>query len=143
MAMKKVTLPAQILIQPGNYKIMKIIKNIVFLLVLSTAVFSCGTSRENYTGSAEDTTTVVKNEDYKNLLPYQDPDRLSGSVSPRSEEASPYQGSQSAYGPNDNSLLEPLSSRSTRSYNNHPTNYNNGGGDRGTDNTGTPGNNRY
>jgi hypothetical protein len=107
-------------------------KNIILLLTLSAAIFSCGISKQNYTeASVSDTSTVVKNTD---ILPYQDPDRLTGSVSPRAEEASPYQGSQGPNGTN-NDILEPLRSRSTRSYNSHPTNYNNGGGDRGTTNS--------
>jgi hypothetical protein len=117
-------------------------KNIILLLTLSAAIFSCGISKQNYTeASVSDTNTVVKNTDIlpyqdKNtdILPYQDPDRLTGSVSPRAEEASPYQGSQGPNGTN-NDILEPLRSRSTRSYNSHPTNYNNGGGDRGTMNS--------
>jgi hypothetical protein len=110
-------------------------KNIILVLTLSTAIFSCGISRQDYTeASVADTTTVVKNTD---VLPYQDPDRLAGSVSPRAEEASPYAGSQ---GPNANhdDILEPLRSRSTRSYNSHPTNYNSGGGGRGSVNSNLP-----
>jgi hypothetical protein len=117
-------------------------KNILMIVALSILAFSCGISKDYYTESiSTDTTTVVvvKNTD---LLPYQDPDRLTGSVSPRAEETSPYIGSQGPNGTN-NTILEPMRSRSTRSYNSHPTNYNSGGGDRGSNRTATPGNNRY
>jgi hypothetical protein len=116
-------------------------KNIITLIALSILAFSCGISKDYYSESTttDSTTTVVRKTD---LLPYQDPDRLVGSVSPRAEEASPYMGSQGPNGTN-NTLLEPMRSRSTRSYNSHPTNYNSGGGDRGSDHTSTPGNNRY
>jgi hypothetical protein len=116
-------------------------KNIILLIAMSFVIFSCGISKDNYSESyVTDTTTVAKNTD---ILPYQDPDRLTGSVSPRAEEANPYMGSQVTNWYYSDTLKEPMRSRSTRSYNNHPTNYNSGGGDRGSDRTTTPGNNRY
>jgi hypothetical protein len=113
-------------------------KNILILLILSTMAFSCGISRQNYTeASNQDTTSLAKNT---NILPYQDPDRLTGSVSPRAEEA-PYEGSQGPNGTN-NDILEPLRSRGTRSYNSHPTNYNSGGGNQGLNRATAPQRNR-
>jgi hypothetical protein len=93
---------------------------------------SCGTTRESGNIMVDTTATISKNSDIN--LPYQDPDRTRGSVSPNAEERNAYSnaGMQGPNGTNDTlsqQELEPLKSRNTRSYNTHVTPYNNGGGE--------------
>jgi hypothetical protein len=106
-----------------------------FLVSITTFVVmlsSCGTSKESAGIRADTTASISRNSDIN--LPYQDPDRTRASVSPNAEERNAYSnaGMQGPNGTNDTIAqqeLEPLKSRSTRSYNEVVTPYNNGGGE--------------
>jgi hypothetical protein len=114
---------------------------LVSITILGTILISCGTSKESSSIMADTTASISRNSDIN--LPYQDPDRTRGSVSPNAEERNAYNnaGIQGPNGTNDTfsqQELEPLKSRNTRSYNQHVTPYNNGGGETNMTNKKNP-----
>jgi hypothetical protein len=111
-------------------KAMKIL--LVSITMLGAILSSCGTSKESANIMVDTMQTISRNVDAN--LPYQDPDRTRASVSPNAEEINTYSntGFRGRNGTNDTIVqqeLEPLKSRSTRSYNEVVTPYNNGGGE--------------
>ncbi|MFL5731019.1 MAG: hypothetical protein ACJ75J_16145 [Cytophagaceae bacterium] len=118
---------------------MKIMKHIILSIgLLGFILSSCGTTKESASVMVDTTASITKNSDAG--LPYMDPDRTKGSVSPGAEEnISNYQ--VTGISRPDSMIrqdLEPLKSSSTRSYNRVVTPYNNGGGEPNVSNRKNP-----